>query len=112
MTEFNVFHREFEDSARPYPLPNNTYVLGVCTGSVAAAAVSCSSSLSELLPLAVQASLIAFRLGLCALDVRDRLVKSAEERRRSWSVVVTGLDAHAAESAIRAFCQENVSCCP
>lgn len=101
--------REVEDNTKPYPAPNETYVLGVCTGSLAAAAVSCSSSLSELLPLAVQTALVAFRLGLCALDMRDRLESSAEDRGRPWSVVVSGLDAEAAEAGIKKFCQGNVS---
>ena len=101
--------REVEDDTKPYPAPGDTYVLGVCTGSLAAAAVSCSSSLSELLPLAVQSPLVAFRLGFCALDMRDRLESSAEDRGRPWSVVVSGLDAEAAESGIKKFCQDNVS---
>ena len=102
--------REVEDDTKPYPAPSDTYVLGVCTGSLAAAAVSCSSSLSELLPLAVQTALVAFRLGLCALDMRDRLETSAADRSRPWSVVVSGLDAEAAQAAIKKFCQDNVSC--
>ena len=101
--------REVEDDTKPYPAPNDTYVLGVCTGSLAAAAVSSSGSLSELLPLAGQSALVAFRLGLCALDLRDRLETSAEDRGRPWSVVVSGLDAEAAEAGIKKFCQDNVS---
>ena len=98
-----------EDSTKPYPGPNDTYVLGVCTGSLAAAAISCSTSLSDLLPLAVQTALVAFRLGLCALDIRDRLETSTEDRGRPWSVVISGLEAQVAEAAIKTFCQENVS---
>ncbi|KAK4235192.1 beta-ketoacyl synthase [Achaetomium macrosporum] len=106
--QLGCFMQEFEDSTKPYPSPHDTSVLGVCTGALAAAAVSCSSSLSELLPLAVQTALIAFRLGLCALDVRDRLETSVEDRARPWSVVVSGLEPQAAEAAIKQFCRENV----
>ena len=70
---------------------------------------SCSSSLSELLRLALQSALVAFRVGLCALDTRGRLETSAEDRRRPWSVVVSGLEAEAAEAGIEKFCQDNAS---
>lgn len=80
----------------------------MCTGSLAAAAISSSSSLSELLPIAVQTVLIAFRLGLCALDMRDRLETSAEDRGQPWSVVVGDIDPQAAAAAIKEFCQTNV----
>lgn len=80
----------------------------MCTGSLAAAAVSSSSSLSELLPLAVQTVLIAFRLGLCALDMRDRLELSVEDRSRPWSVVILGLETQSAVTAIKDFCKANV----
>ncbi|KAL2132795.1 hypothetical protein VTI74DRAFT_3364 [Chaetomium olivicolor] len=106
--QLGSFMREFEDSTKPWPGPNDAYTLGVCTGSLAAAAVSCSSSLSELLPLAVQTALIAFRLGLCALDIRDRLETSVEDRGRPWSVVLSGLEAQAAAVSIKNFCDENV----
>ena len=80
----------------------------MCTGSLAAAAISSSSSLSELLPIAVQTVLIAFRLGLCALAMRDRLETSAEDRSQPWSVVVGDIDTQAAVAAIKEFCEANV----
>ncbi|KAK2006131.1 hypothetical protein LZ32DRAFT_499585, partial [Colletotrichum eremochloae] len=39
-------------------------VMGACTGALTAAAVGCSASLGELVPLAVEAVRVAFRLGL------------------------------------------------
>ncbi|KAL3458190.1 beta-ketoacyl synthase [Aspergillus heterothallicus] len=86
ITQLGSFMCQFDDPSIPYPRFNDSYVLGVCTGSLAAAAISCSSSLSELLPIAVQTVLVAFRLGLCAQEVRDRLELS-EANRTSWSVV-------------------------
>lgn len=80
----------------------------MCTGSLAAAAISSSSSLSELLPIAVQTVLIAFRLGLCALDMRDRLETSAEDRSQPWSVVVADIDTQTAVATIKEFCDANV----
>ncbi|KAL4944988.1 hypothetical protein BDV06DRAFT_209856 [Aspergillus oleicola] len=87
VTQLGLFMRQFDDPSVPYPQFNDSYVLGVCTGSLAAAAISCSSSLSELLPIAVQTVLVAFRLGLCAQEVRDRLEISEANRTRPWSVV-------------------------
>ena len=106
--QLGVFMREFELSSKPYPRPSNTYVLGVCTGSLAAAAVSCSSSLSELLPIAVQTVLLAFRLGLCVTETRNRLETSTYNRTHPWSAVVSNLDHQAAEAAIELFAQSNV----
>lgn len=80
----------------------------MCTGSLAAAAISSSSSLSELLPIAVQTVMVAFRLGLCALDMRDRLETSAEDRSQPWSMVVADIDTQAAVVAIKEFCDSNV----
>jgi noranthrone synthase len=108
MTLAKCRNREFEDAGKPYPRPDDSYVLGMCTGSLAAAAVSSSSSLSELLPIAVQTVLIAFRLGLCALDMRDRLEMSAEDRGQPWSVVIADLDTQSAITAISDFCKANV----
>ncbi|KAL2819649.1 hypothetical protein BDW59DRAFT_120646 [Aspergillus cavernicola] len=87
IAQLGSFMRQFDDPTIPYPRFNDSYVLGVCTGSLAAAAISCSTSLSELLPIAVQTVLIAFRLGLCAQEVRDRLEISEEDRTQPWSVV-------------------------
>lgn len=105
---FLTVPRQFEDPTTLYPSLNDSYVLGVCTGSLAAAAISCSSSLSDLLPLAVQTVLVAFRLGLRALELRDRLELSVEHRSQPWSTVVSGLTTEVATEAIRTFCVENV----
>ncbi|CAK4034454.1 polyketide synthase [Lecanosticta acicola] len=102
------FIREFESSGKSYPNGDDSYMLGLCTGSIAAAAVSASSSLSELLPLAVQAVLISLRTGLCALAMRDRIETSAAGRSGSWSAAVKGLDAAAADAAIEEFCKTNL----
>lgn len=87
ITQLGLFMRQFDDPAMPYPRFNDSYVLGVCTGSLAASAISCSTSLSELLPVAVQTVLVSFRLGLCAEEVRDRVEISDANRTKPWSVV-------------------------
>jgi len=83
-------------------------VLGLCTGALAAAAISSSSSLSELLPIAVQTVLIAFRLGLKAQDMRDRLELSSEDRSQPWSVVIADLEPQQATKILDEYCKSNV----
>lgn len=56
-----VYYRQVGFS---YPSPSNSCCLGLCTGALAAAAVSCSSNTLELLPLAVEAVRLAFRIGM------------------------------------------------
>ncbi|KAL4876805.1 beta-ketoacyl synthase [Aspergillus karnatakaensis] len=102
ITQLGSFMHRFDDPTVAYPRSNDSYVLGVCTGSLAAAAISCSTSLSELLPLAVQTVLVAFRLGLCAQEVRDRLEISEANRTQSWSVV-SDVQPDAARSALDTF---------
>lgn len=99
--------RDFNAAGKQYPQAQDSYVLGLCTGALAAAAVSSSSSLSELLPIAVQTVLISFRLGLCVTDMRDRLELSTEERNKSWSIVVNSSPERTA-GAIAEFCKANV----
>jgi noranthrone synthase len=84
-------------------------VLGLCTGGLAAAAVSSCSTLSELLPAAVQTVQVAFRLGLCAADVRDRIEAPSMDIPREWSMVVSGLEPKEAAVAVKNFCEANVS---
>ncbi|KAK4609999.1 Norsolorinic acid synthase [Fulvia fulva] len=108
ITQLGVFMREFHDFTKPYPRHDSSYVLGICTGSLAAAAVSSSSSLSELLPIAVQTALIAFRLGLCVTDMRDRLESATEDRTQPWSVVLFDTNEQTAVQAIKDFCASNV----
>jgi len=100
--------REFDDAGEPYPRHDDSYVLGICTGSLAAAAISSCSSLSELLPIAVQTVLIAFRLATRALGMRDRLEVSDRDCNEAWSVVVLDMDRQLAATTIERFCQENV----
>lgn len=83
----------------------NAITLGLCTGALAAAAVSCSQSTLELIPLAVCAVKAAFRTGMLATDVAQRLVPS-DTSDRCWSMIVSGLTS--AEAAVNSFCEHNV----
>ncbi|KAK3307264.1 uncharacterized protein B0T15DRAFT_394431 [Chaetomium strumarium] len=70
--------------------PNDTRILGLCTGALAAAAVSCSRSTIELVPLAVDAVVVAFRTGLHVAGMAQRLEAAETVEDESWSVVIPG----------------------
>jgi hypothetical protein len=96
----------------PHESDGQACVLGLCTGALAAAAVSCSRSTPELVPLAVDAVRVAFRTGVHAADVGQRLEPAAVEEGedvRSWSVLVPGLAG--AEAAVALFGDQTVSTC-
>ncbi|KAF7552262.1 hypothetical protein G7Z17_g4428 [Cylindrodendrum hubeiense] len=80
----------FGRNGRHYPTPQDTYCLGICTGSFAAAAISCSRSLAELISLAIEATVVAFRTSLSSLILKKDIVANEEEISQSWSVVVSG----------------------
>lgn len=64
-------------------------MIGMCTGLLTAAATSCCQSLSELLPVAVQAVLVAFRTGLHTMEVSTRVEKPVG-LSKVWSVMIPG----------------------
>lgn len=88
-----------------YGCGDNARILGLCTGALAAAAVSCSQSTLDLVPLAVCAVKVAFRTGMHATDVAQRFAP-AETSAQSWSMIVAGLAS--AEAAVDSFCEQTV----
>ena len=83
-------------------------MIGLCTGQLAAAAVSSCASFSELIPVAVEVVLVALRTGLLTMEVRDRVETSLDEPP-VWSVMIPGLSAGDASTSLNEFCQEKVS---
>ncbi|RAL59691.1 hypothetical protein DID88_000324 [Monilinia fructigena] len=92
----------FEEHPLEYLESSNTEVLAVCTGLLAASAVASCKSLTSLVPLAVQAVRIAFRLGSRVAAVGSQL-ESASDRRKTWSTIVLGISPEAAERALAEF---------
>lgn len=80
--------RYHDHGSRPYPSGSDTTVLGLCTGSLAAAAISTSPTVVELLPAAVEAVLIAFRIGLRSIEIRDDIERVSKNNSSTWSVIV------------------------
>lgn len=114
-----------------YPPPEHSCCLGLCTGALAAAAVSCSSNTLELLPLAVDAIRVAFRVGMLVEkmarciepwefdaqgndkihhnlphgDIRtDMKRKAVNDERPSWTFLMAG---SVTEEALNDFNEEN-----
>ena len=84
---------------------DNARILGLCTGALAAAAVSCSCSTLELIPRAVDAVIVAFRTGMHVTDVAQR-VEPSDASDRSWSIIIPGLAS--GEAAVTRFCEQTV----
>jgi naphtho-gamma-pyrone polyketide synthase len=107
-----TMNRYFAEGSRPFPSAANSYLVGLCTGSFAAAAISTSQTISELVPAAIEAVLTAFRTGLCSLELRNDIESPVHDISRSWSAVVSAEEAQAAE-CIQTFSSANVSlsCC-
>lgn len=63
--------------------------MGLCTGLLAATAISCARSLSELIPIALEAVKLAFRIGTLVGKAKESL--AGVDSNESWSTIVTGV---------------------
>ncbi|KAI9654283.1 MAG: Type I Iterative PKS [Alyxoria varia] len=81
---------------------NNACVLGLSTGALAAAVISCSASVFELVPMAVDAVTVAFRIGLVVTSTAQRFEPS-DVLDQSWSLIVPG---HVSIEAVHEFCDQ------
>ncbi|KAI9795935.1 MAG: Type I Iterative PKS [Piccolia ochrophora] len=105
ISQFIHFMGHHEDhGSRAYP-PAETSVVGLCIGSLAAAAVASSQSLADLLPLAVETVGIAFRVGVQALETAHHL-HTKNEKAESWSIAFAGIDELLAQIALGDFNRE------
>jgi len=69
--------------------------------------VSSSKTIAELIPAGVEAVLVAFRFGLCALEAKNRISINDSERA-SWSAIVGDITEEKALELITDFCQSQV----
>lgn len=98
----------FGDLGHAYPSGAESQIIGLCTGHLASAAVSCSKTVGELIPAGVETVVLALRLGMCVAKMRD-LVESSESTSSSWSVLASGLCESEAKKMIDEFGKANVS---
>lgn len=85
----NELYRYFTEGSRSFPPPPNTYVIGPCTGGFAAAALSCSKTLPDLVSNGVAAVLAAFRTALKSFLVGRSLSSRSLQHNKSWSVALS-----------------------
>ncbi|WQF82950.1 Putative thioesterase, Acyl transferase domain superfamily, phosphopantetheine binding ACP [Colletotrichum destructivum] len=102
ITQLGLFIRQHSSRCEAYPSPERTCLAGVCTGAIAAAAVSFAHSAPSLLSPALHAVTVAVRVGALAWDVADRIshhhhgddestpTETAAAAFESWSRVVAG----------------------
>ncbi|KAF2703807.1 putative polyketide synthase [Pleomassaria siparia CBS 279.74] len=102
--QFAIFINHYSEAGRVYPDVSTTRIIGLCTGLLTGAAVSCARSLSNLVPLAVETVIIAFRTGLVVSQVRDGIAMNQPDL--SWSMMVPGLAGDAAQPFIDQFVRE------
>lgn len=77
--------------ARPhesYPDLTSGIVLGLCVGQIAASAVSLAKSLTELVPIAIEAVRLAFRTGTAAVRAKNELESQVVDKR-SWALGIS-----------------------
>lgn len=85
---------------RQYPNAAKDHVLGLCTGSLAAAAVCGSGSVAELIPAGVEAVLLAFRIGV-KVSKAGQDIESCHSQD-AWTIA-TGLAEDEVNAAIECF---------
>ncbi|KAJ6043159.1 type I iterative polyketide synthase [Penicillium canescens] len=100
--QLGSFIRIHSEGGLVYPTASDTHLLGLCTGAFAAAAISCSRSLVELLPAAVQTVLVAFRTGLCAGRI-GHCIEPTAIGSREWSMLISGMETQTTQDALREF---------
>ncbi|MCJ1478063.1 hypothetical protein MMC13_006738 [Lambiella insularis] len=89
----------------PDLLSEKKSMIGLCTGLLAASAVSSFSTASSFIPLAVQTVRIAFRVGVHVDSVADQL-RTRGEGSESWSIIVSGITDSVAKHGVEEFHSE------
>ncbi|KAF1952593.1 ketoacyl-synt-domain-containing protein [Byssothecium circinans] len=84
--------------------PGTSLLVGLCTGALAAAAVSCSRSTVDLIPLAVDAVTAAFRIGMVVVEAANR-ISPLQHSDQKWSVI---LPEAASAQGVRKFCEQSM----
>nr|WHN38863.1 polyketide synthase 2 [Elsinoe perseae] len=102
LTQLGHYIGYFSENPDRLPPAANTRVLGLCTGSLAASVIVSAKSLSELVPLAVEAVRIAFRAGAC-VDAAKRALQQPGEEKEPWSTIVMNVSEKDAQKALDDF---------
>ncbi|UNI23894.1 Type I Iterative PKS [Purpureocillium takamizusanense] len=90
-----------------YPRPESTCVVGSCIGLLAAAAISCSHNVVELLTIGPEIVRLAFKIGLLVETRTSSLISSPPQRSTSYSMVLGGVNKETALELVSKYCEEN-----
>ncbi|CAG8050114.1 unnamed protein product [Penicillium salamii] len=104
--QLGSFIHHYGDLGHAYPRGNENFIVGLCTGQLAAAAVSSSRTVGELIPVGVETVVLALRLGTCVLKVQELVEPS--KSASSWSVLVSGMRESEAQDLIQQYAKKNV----
>ncbi|EWG41233.1 hypothetical protein FVEG_03379 [Fusarium verticillioides 7600] len=90
-------------SDKQHPSASSSFLLGICTGSIAAAAVSCAKDVFDISRLGVEAATVAFRLGM---HVRRRAENLGCLIPSSWSMILSSNQEKLVSEALQQFSKE------
>nr|BBL33417.1 putative polyketide synthase [Lachnum palmae] len=94
----------FDDHPSQYIVPSDTVLAGLCTGLLAATAVSASQSLLDLVPIALRTVRVAFRIGVKVNEAAQRLSTSRDgDASQSWSTLVIGVQKESVIAELERF---------
>ncbi|KAJ5176832.1 Conidial yellow pigment biosynthesis polyketide synthase [Penicillium canariense] len=103
--QLGCFIHYYGDLGHEYPLGSESCIIGLCTGQLASAAVSCSKTVGELIPAGVETVVLALRLGACVVKVRELV--EAKGPSQSWSVLISGIREEEGQNLIQEYGREN-----
>jgi hypothetical protein len=92
----------------PYPDPSCSLIVGICIGELTATAVSLASSVTELVPIAVETIRVAFKIGIAVSIVGNELDQRTIPQE-SWSVSISRDCGITDSNALERVCRETVS---
>ncbi|PHH52128.1 Conidial pigment polyketide synthase alb1 [Ceratocystis fimbriata CBS 114723] len=104
ITQIAMYIDRTEKVPEDYTIDSSTFNVGFCTGMFAAAAVSLSQNVSQLVPIGTQAALLAFRLGTYIGGFAEKLSPVAEgEKSASWTHIVSNMTEDVARKLLDEF---------
>ena len=108
-TRDNSLHSFFDDHPSQYLVPSNTVLVGLCTGLLAATAVSASSGVLDLVTNALRVVRVAFRIGVKVNDAAQRLsIDHDVQVKQSWSRLVVGVQKEVSIAEVEKFNERKV----
>lgn len=102
--------RRHSYSKQTFPSTQNSQLLGFCTGAFAAAAVSSSRDVDELIPAGVHAAVVALHTGLYATEVAQSA--GGANSAAPWSMIVQDASRNDVAQALERFNARKASTVP